>query len=211
MPGCCGHTVCGSAVPNSFRRVLWIALIINAAMFGIEMVSGLMGRSLSLQADALDFFADATNYALSLLVLGWGMQWRAGAALFKGVAMAFVGLWVLALAVYHVVNVNVPQSDIMGSVALLALLANLSCAWLLYQYRSGDSNMRSVWLCSRNDAIASVAVLIAASGVWATGNGWPDVVVGAVIAGLGISSAVQITTQARRELRAGPERLLACE
>lgn len=200
MSACCDHNVSEKAIPESYRRVLWIALAINGTMFGVEIVAGLMGRSLSLQADALDFFADAANYGISLLVLGWGVKWRAGAALFKGVAMALVGFWVFGMAVYHVQSGNVPQSEVMGIVGVLALIANLSCAWLLYKYRSGDSNMRSVWLCSRNDAIANIAVLVAASGVWATGSGWPDVVVGAIIATLALSSAIQIIRQARIEL-----------
>lgn len=200
MADCCNQNPASSPPPPAYRRVLWLALIINATMFVVEIVAGFIGGSVSLQADALDFFADAANYGISLLVLGAGMRLRAQTAMAKGLVMGVFGLWVMGLSVYHMVIGQVPSAITMGSVGILALLANLASAWMLFRYRDGDSNMRSVWLCSRNDAIANIAVLIAAAGVWTTAAGWPDVVVGALIAGLGISSAVQIVRMARTEM-----------
>ncbi len=200
MSSCCNHDGPGQAAPPSYRRVLWIALAINAGMFVVEIIAGLLGNSLSLQADAMDFFADAANYGISLMVLGMGVRWRAGTALAKGVAMGLIGIWVLTFAVYRAFFEQTPDVAIMGWVGFLALIANGAVAWMLFHYRSGDSNMRSVWLCSRNDAIANVAVLLAAAGVWVTGTGWPDLVVGVLIAGLALTSGLQIIVQARREL-----------
>lgn len=200
MSGCCSQECSSTETVGSYRRILWIALIINGAMFAVEIIAGLLGKSLSLQADALDFFADAANYGISLMVLGLGVRWRAGAAMFKGVTMSAFGLWVLGLAIYRTTNQHVPTVEIMGVVGVMALLANVAVAWMLFHYRKGDSNMRSVWLCSRNDAIANIAVLIAAGGVWGTGTGWPDLAVGVLIAGLALSSGVQIIAQARKEI-----------
>ncbi|HJN25952.1 MAG TPA: cation diffusion facilitator family transporter [Rhodospirillales bacterium] len=200
MSACCNHDVPVNEIPPSYRRVLWIALTVNAAMFVIEIIAGLLGNSLSLQADALDFFADAANYGISLMVLGMSVRWRAGTALAKGIAMGVFGLLVLAFAMYRAFFEQTPDVAIMGGVGFLALAANGGVAWMLFKYRAGDSNMRSVWLCSRNDAIANIAVLLAASGVWATGTGWPDLAVGVLIAGLALGSGLQVVIQARQEL-----------
>lgn len=200
MSACCNQDTGETVAADSYRRILWVALVINGVMFVVEIVAGLLGNSLSLQADALDFFGDAANYGISLLVLGMGIRWRAGTALAKGIVMAAFGLWVLGLAVNRAIFVQTPDVAIMGGIGVLALLANVVVAWILFRYRKGDSNMRSVWLCSRNDAIANIAVLFAAAGVWASGTGWPDLAVGVLIAGLALSSAAQIFVQARREL-----------
>ncbi|MHA1597288.1 MAG: cation transporter [Alphaproteobacteria bacterium] len=199
MGACCDHQP-DSTPPVAYKRVLWAALVINSGMFIIEIVAGLIGGSVSLQADALDFFADAANYGISLLVLSSGLRVRAQTAMAKGIVMGILGIWVLGLSVYHMAIGQVPGAVIMGGVGLLALTANVVTAWMLYHYRDGDSNMRSVWLCSRNDAIANIAVLVAAVGVWNTGTGWPDVAVGVIIAGLGLSAGAQIFRLARTEM-----------
>lgn len=202
MAGCQGCEVDTPAagMGGGFRRVLWIALGVNAAMFVGEVAAALVAGSVSLQADALDFLGDSANYAISLLVLGMGIAARARAALFKGATMAAFGAWVIGNAVHHAITGKVPEPLIMGPVAILALVANVSVAVLLYRHRNGDSNRQSVWLCSRNDAIGNVAVLLAAAGVFATGAGWPDILVAIAIATLNISAASGVFVQARREL-----------
>ncbi|MGQ0663949.1 MAG: cation transporter [Pseudomonadota bacterium] len=193
-----------------FRRALWAALAINATMFLIEVAAGYVAWSVALQADALDFLGDAANYAISLMVLGLSVRWRSGAALAKGASMGLFGLWVVASTAYNAIVAAVPAPAIMGAVGLLAMAANVTVAFMLYAFRSGDSNMRSVWLCSRNDAIGNLAVLVAASGVFATGTGWPDLAVGAAMAGLALVSAAQVVRQAVGELR-GADSPLAAE
>ena len=186
---------------GSYRRVLWAVLVINASMFVVEMFAGVWGKSVALQADALDFLGDAATYAITLIVLGMSIRWRAGAAMIKGLTMGGFGIWVLGNTVYHMARGTLPDISIMGGIGALALLANVISAGLLYRYRQGDSNMRSVWLCSRNDAIANIAVILAASGVWASKTGWPDLAVGVVIAGLALTSAVTVIRQARGEIK----------
>ena len=181
--------------------MLWLALAINAAMFAVEAGFGLIADSLSLQADALDFFGDAANYAISLALLGRAIRWRARGAAIKGGAMALFGAWVLGAAIYRVFVGGVPDAAIMGAVGLLALFANLACAVLLFRFRRGDSNMRSVWLCTRNDAIANIAVILAALAVAVTGTGWADLGVAVVIASLAASAGISVIRQAHAELR----------
>jgi Co/Zn/Cd efflux system component len=184
-----------------FRRALWIVLVINAAMFGVEMVSGLFAHSVSLQADALDFLGDSANYVLTLMVLSMSMRWRSGAALVKGATMGLFGLWVIGQATWNLYYGALPGAFVMGSIGFLALIANVVSAGLLYAFRSGNANMRSVWLCSRNDAIGNVAVMLAAGGVFSLGSAWPDLVVALVMAGLALSSSVLIIRHAAGELR----------
>lgn len=184
-----------------FRNILWAALIANAAMFVVELVASIFSGSVSLQADALDFFGDSANYGISLFVLGLSLKARSSAALFKGATMALFGLWVLGSAVHRAIVGTVPDAAVMGSVAVLALSINVGVALMLFRYRKGDSNRRSIWLCSRNDALGNIAVVLAASGVFITATGWPDIAVAAIIAGLNISAAVQVFHQARAELR----------
>ena len=184
-----------------FRRVLWIALIVNGGMFVVEIIASQLGGSMSLQADALDFFGDAANYAISLFVLGMALSMRAKAALFKGASMGVFGLWIIGAALDRAIEGDVPNAPIMGSVAFAALIANVGVAFILYRYRSGDSNMRSIWLCSRNDAIGNIAVMVAAAGVFASASRWPDLITALIIASLNLSAAVQVVKQALGELR----------
>src|SRR5262249_29475481 len=175
---CCDHGGGPPAARNDgFRRTLWLALAINAGMFVIEGVSGLLGSSVSLQADALDFLGDAANYGIALAVLGLALEHRARAALLKGASMGLFGLWVIGAALYNGVPHAAPSPAAMGAVGFLALAANLGVAVLLYRHRNGDSNRRSVWLCTRNDAIGNLAVMLAATGVFASGTAWPDLAV----------------------------------
>ena len=192
-----------TATDPRWRRALWIALIVNAAMFLIEIGAGLQAGSLSLLADAVDFAGDALNYAVSLAVLASALAWRARAAMLKAVSMMGFGLYVLGAAVWAMWQGGVPQAVTMGAVALLALLANVVVAWMLYAFREGDANMRSVWLCSRNDAIGNLAVLLAAVGVFGTGSAWPDLLVASLMAGLALQGGWTVYRQARRELAQG--------
>jgi Co/Zn/Cd efflux system component len=184
----------------TYRRILWTVLAVNGAMFVGETAAGWWGGSVALQADALDFLGDAATYALTLAVLGLGLRWRAAAAAIKGASMGLFGLWVLGVTVYHAVAGGLPSAPIMGGVGGLALAANVTCAALLYRHRAGDANRRSVWLCSRNDVLANIAVIAAGAGVWASASGWPDLVVGAAIAALALAASVQVLRQARAEL-----------
>lgn len=201
----CGHCADerepGAGDPG-FRRVLWIALAVNSTMFVVEVGASLPARSLSLQADALDFFGDAATYAVTLLVLGMGPVARSKAGLTKGAGMGLFGLWVLGNAVYRAFAGAAPDPFIIGPVALLALGANVAVAAMLYRHRSGDSNRSSVWLCCRNDAIGNVAVFGAAAAVYLTGAGWPDLAVAAAIAGLNLVASRRVVRQAIAELRA---------
>ena len=185
----------------TYRRILWAALIINVAMFFVELGAGWRSGSVALLADAIDFFGDAANYALTLAVLSLGLRWRAGAALFKGGCMLVFGLAVLGRAVWSFLQGGTPDALTMGSVGLLALIANVAVAAMLYAWREGDANMRSVWLCSRNDAIGNLAVMLAAVGVFGSGSAWPDLAVAAVMAALAITGGVSVLRQARQELR----------
>jgi Co/Zn/Cd efflux system component len=168
-------------------------------MFVVELSAGITARSMALQADALDFLGDSATYALSLFVLAKPPMWRANAALFKGISLAVLGLWVLGSTIWRVFVTGVPEAFIMGSVGLLALAANVASVLILMRFRSGDANVESVWLCSRNDAIGNVAVVLAASGVFATGAAWPDLAVAAIMASLFLSSSVKIIRNAREE------------
>lgn len=198
--GCCNHTPDGRLRDRRYRRVLWSVLVMNAAMFLIEGFAGLAAGSVSLQADALDFLADAANYGISLFVVGMALRYRASAALAKGMTMGLFGVWVLAMSIWHVIHGTVPEAITMGAVGLAALLANAASFALLWVYRSGDSNMRSVWLCSRNDVIGNFAVLLAALGVFGTGTGWPDVIVASIMGSLALQGAWHVIRQASGEL-----------
>lgn len=184
-----------------FRKVLWVALLVNLLMFFVEIIASHVGDSMSLQADALDFFGDAANYAISLFVLGMALHLRARASVVKGLTMGLFGLWVIGAALYRVFIGSEPEPMIMGSIALMALVANMSVAVMLYRFRDGDSNMQSIWLCSRNDAIGNVAVLIAAVGVTASASRWPDLIVAMIIASLSLSAAYTVLKLAFQEMR----------
>ncbi|MEJ7776916.1 MAG: cation transporter [Sphingomicrobium sp.] len=200
---CCGPAK-KPAVEPRWRRALWIALIVNAGMFVAELAAGEIGDSRALQADALDFFGDAANYAISLGVAGLALAWRARAALVKGVTLAALGAYVMVGALLAAFGSASPQPQIMGVVGLAALIANVAVALMLYRFRKGDANMRSVWICSRNDAIANIAVVAAAVGVFGTGTAWPDLIVAAIIATLGITGGLKIIRLAWSELSAEP-------
>lgn len=198
----CCHTPHSDPHRNNaaYKRVLWIVLAINAAMFVIELVLGIAAGSVSLQADALDFFGDAANYGISLSVAGLALHYRARAALLKGISMGGFGLWIFGSAVWHAVHGTVPEATTMGLVGFAALLANGLTFALLWAYRSGDSNMQSVWLCSRNDVIGNCAVLVAAAGVFGTSQGWPDLLVAVVMGGLAVQGAWVVAKRASREM-----------
>ena len=197
---CCGHGHDHGAASPAYRRILWIALVVNLAMFAVEIGAGLAAQSVSLLADSLDFLGDSANYGISLFVLGMALQWRARASLLKAASMGLFGLWIAGTTIQHALAGTVPEAPVMGVVGALALAANLGVAVLLYRWRDGDSNMRSVWICTRNDAIGNLAVLVAAAGVFGSGTGWPDYVVAAIMSGLALTGAVQVMRQALAEL-----------
>ncbi len=203
MAGCCGQDAKFDGISADYKRRLWLVIALNATMFLVEMAAGHLARSQALQADALDFLGDAMTYGISLAVIGSTIQVRTNAALVKGASLLLMGLWVLGSTIYRVFYVGIPEAEIMGAIGLLALLTNLTSVLLLIRYKDGDANVRSVWLCSRNDAIGNVAVMLAALGVWGTASGWPDLVVAIIMAGLFLSSAFQIMRQALEERREG--------
>ncbi len=205
MSACCGHDKKFDGMSAAYKRRLWAVIAINAAMFGIEMAAGRAAQSKALQADALDFFADALTYGISLAVIGAPLATRSLAALAKGVSLLLMGLWIFGSTVFAVFVSGTPEAPVMGAIGFLALLANLASVLLLVKYKDGDANIRSVWLCSRNDAIGNIAVMIAAMGVWGTQSGWPDLTVAAIMAGLFLSSSWQILRQAWAERRQGVE------
>ena len=201
MAGCCGRDTKFDGVSDDYKRRLWIVIALNAVMFAVEMTAGHLAKSQALQADALDFAGDAMTYGISLAVIGASLRARTNAALFKGLSLLLMGLWVFGSTVYRVFYIGVPTAEIIGAVGFLALLTNLASVFLLVRYKDGDANVRSVWLCSRNDAIGNVAVMFAALGVWGTATGWPDLIVATIMAGLFLSSAFQIVRQALAEQR----------
>ncbi|EGI78003.1 cation transporter [Hylemonella gracilis] len=186
-----------------YRAILWVALMLNAGMFALEIAAGIHAGSLSLLADAVDFAGDALNYGVSLAVLAAALHWRARAALVKSLSMMGFGLYVLGHAVWSIWHGGVPEAMTMGVVATLALVVNVAVAAMLYAFREGDANMRSVWLCSRNDAIGNVAVMLAALGVFGTGSAWPDLLVASLMAALALQGGWLVLRQARAELRHG--------
>jgi len=200
--GCSGNPKFDGVDPT-YKRILWIVIFINAVMFVVEMSAGKLAGSQALQADALDFLGDALTYGLSLAVIGMSLKTRATAALLKGLSLLAMGLWVFGSTVYQFFVLDPPKAEIMGLIGLLALAANLASVFLLMRYKDGDANVRSVWLCSRNDAIGNVAVMIASVAVWLTATAWPDLVVAIFMAGLFLRSAQLILVQSWQELRSG--------
>lgn len=195
------HQDFSPAMPAGYRRALWLVIGLNATMFGVEMAAGVLAGSQALQADALDFLGDSLTYGLSLAVLGASLGVRARVALFKGLTLGAMGLFVLGGTLWRVFVLGMPEAPVMGVIGALALLANLTSVLILARYREGDANIRSVWLCSRNDAIGNLGVLLAAGAVALTGTPWPDLIVAALMAALFLSGAGQIIGQARVELR----------
>lgn len=183
-----------------FRRALWIALVVNAAMFVVELGASWQSGSVSLLADSIDFFGDAANYALSLAVVGMALSARAKASLFKAACMAGFGVFVLGKALWNLRYGVAPEALTMGGVGFLALAANVGVALVLYRFRGGDSNMRSVWICTRNDALGNLAVMGAALGVFGTGSAWPDLAVAAIMGMLALTGSVTVLRHARQEL-----------
>lgn len=200
---CCHDAACSQAPADPrFRRALWVALVFNALMFVVELGASWASGSVSLLADSIDFFGDAGNYAISLAVLGMGLAARSRAALFKALCMGAFGAFVLARAAWTLNTGRVPEPATMGVVGLAALAVNAGVAWMLYRFRTGDANMRSAWICSRNDAVGNVAVMLAALGVFGTGSAWPDLCVAAVMGALALGGAWTVVRHARAELQA---------
>ncbi|MEP0069576.1 cation transporter [Pyruvatibacter sp.] len=204
MSAGCNHDVDFDGASAAYKRALWAVIAINGVMFLVEGSAGFAGQSMALKADALDFAGDTATYAMSLMVIGMALHWRARAALVKGISLLLMGLGVLGLTAYRVIVLNDPSAEIMGSIAALALVANIVSVLILMKFRDGDANVRSVWLCSRNDAIGNVAVIAAAGVVAVSGSPWPDLAVAAFMAWLFTSSAVSIIKQARVELQSAP-------
>lgn len=202
---CCSHSSCSSPpVDPRYRKALWVALVLNALMFVVELGASWTSGSVSLMADSIDFFGDAANYGISLAVLAMAASARSKAALFKAATMGAFGVFVLGKALYNLQAGVTPEPITMGAVGLAALAVNAGVAVMLFRFRAGDANMRSVWICSRNDAIGNVAVMLAAVGVFGTGSAWPDLAVAAVMGALALTGAWTVLKQARAELRTSP-------
>ena len=202
---CCEDKSCEiTAMRKSHGRVLWIVLAINALMFLVEGWAGVLAHSTSLLADALDMLGDALVYGFSLFVLARSVRWQAGAALAKGGFMLAFGFGVLGEGLYKVFHPVMPGVEMMGIIGTIALAANLVCFFLLYRHREDNLNMSSTWLCSRNDLITNVGVLVAAGGSYLLVSRWPDIIVGGIIASLFLSSAVSVLSQAIQALRTPP-------
>ncbi|MFN3636395.1 MAG: cation transporter [Rhizobium rhizophilum] len=204
MSAGCGHEHAPfDGMSDIYKRRLWMVIAINAGMFAVEMTAGQLARSQALQADALDFFADAVTYGISLAVIGASLKTRSMAAAAKGISLFLMGLWVFGSTIWRVFYGGVPEAPVMGIIGFLALAANVTSVLLLMSYKDGDANVRSVWLCSRNDAIGNVIVMIAAVGVWGTATAWPDLIVAGIMAGLFLYSSILILSQSLAEWRAG--------
>ncbi|HWM81789.1 MAG TPA: cation transporter [Pseudolabrys sp.] len=195
------HDAVFDGMSADYRRRLWAVIVLNGGMFLVEMFAGALSGSQALQADALDFFADSVTYGLSLAVIGSAIRVRAWTAIAKGASLTLMGLWVLGSTAYHVLVLGVPQAEVMGAIGVLALAVNVASVLILMRYKDGDANVRSVWLCSRNDAIGNVAVMLAAVAVWLTATKWPDLIVAAAMAGLFLSSSLQIFRRALQDIR----------
>ena len=198
---CCGESAKYNVLDRNYRRALWSVLAINIIMFLAEIGAGVLAGSASLQADALDFLGDASNYAISLFVVGMALRYRALAALIKASTMSVFGFWVIGVTIWHALHPTLPQAFTIGAVGFIALLANAASFGLLWAHRSGDSNMRSAWICTRNDVLGNLAVLLAALGVFGTGTGWPDLVVAGMMAILALQGAIVVLRHALAELR----------
>ena len=202
MSGCCDDKVF-EGMSDGYKRALLAVILINAVMFFVEITAGLKSGSQALLADALDFAGDSATYTISLLVIGASLRTRAMASLFKGGSLAFIAILILGTSLYRFLGDTVPTAETMGIVGFLALLANLTSLLILMRWRDGDSNVRSVWLCSRNDAIGNVGVIIAGIVVAITGAAWPDLVIAILLATLFLRSSTSIISQARAELKSG--------
>jgi Co/Zn/Cd efflux system component len=199
---CCDGVPVFDGLDPRYKRILWTVIAINGAMFLTEMIAGQFAGSQALKADALDFLGDTVTYGLSLAVIGASLRTRASAALLKGLSLSIMAAWVFGSTLYQTLLLGLPKAEVMGIIGLLALAANLGSVLLLLPYKDGDANVRSVWLCSRNDAIGNVIVMVAAAGVFSTASAWPDLAVAAVMAGIFLTSSIQILRQAWLEYRA---------
>lgn len=197
----CGDEVNFDGTSPQYRRALWAVIAINAVMFFVEMTAGHAAHSKALQVDALDFFADSLTYGLSLYIIGRPLKWRARVAMFKGISLFVLAIWVFTTTLIAFFQHPVPDAPVISGIGFLALLANLASVGLLLKYRDGDANVRSVWLCSRNDAINNVAVIFAGVGVWLSGSGLPDLIVATIMAALFLRGSFEIMVRARHELR----------
>ncbi len=200
MAGSCCSTDETDALRGQYGRVLWIVLALNAVMFLVEGTASLQAESVSLAADALDFFGDSVNYAASLFLLAAAAPARSWLALAKGALMGVFGVGILAAAVLNAVNGSSPEPATMGVVGAMALTANAAVFGLLWRFRVGDSDMEAVWLCSRNDVIANCAVLVAALGVFGSRSAWPDLVVGSIVAAVSLQASIKVLRRAAAEL-----------
>lgn len=189
-----------SHITPGYKRALWIVVLLNVGYGIIEMVGGFISGSQALKADALDFLGDGLITFLGLLAIGWTLAWRARSALIQGIFLGLLGLGVLITTGYRVLVLNQPEAELMGLFGAIALVVNLAAAAVLIPHRTGDANVRAVWLFSRNDAIGNAAVVVAAGLVWWTGTPWPDLAVAVVIAGLFLQSSWSIIRDARRDL-----------
>lgn len=205
MSASCGHDVSFDGTSAGYRRALWAVIALNAGLFVVEITAGALAGSQALRADALDFLADALTYGASLWVIGRAARLRAKVALVKGISLLLMGLWVFGSTVWLVFGPGLPRAEVMGAVGTLALAANLASVLILMRYREGDANVRSVWLCSRNDAVGNVAVMAAALAVGLTATPWPDLLVAALMSGLFLTSAVQILRRAWAEMNGAAE------
>lgn len=205
MSVCCSNSACSAPPPvdPGYRKALWVALVLNAAMFVVEFGASWTSGSVSLLADSIDFMGDAGNYAISLAVLGMALSVRFKAAIFKAACMGAFGLFVLGKALWSLHSGVPPEPATMGAVGLVALAVNGGVALMLYRFRTGDANMRSVWICSRNDALGNAAVMLAAAGVFGTGSAWPDLLVAVVMGLLALSGSATVLKHARGEMRTG--------
>ncbi len=210
MCGCSGNPKFDGVNPT-YKNILWVVITLNASMFFIEMGAGKVAGSQALQADALDFLGDSLTYGISLAVIGMSLKIRAIAALLKGLSLLFMGLWVFGSTVYQILILGVPKAEIMGIIGFLALMTNLASVFLLSRYKDGDANVRSVWLCSRNDAIGNIAVMLASIVVWLSSSAWPDLIVAIIMAGLFLRSAQLIMMQAWSEYHSGEELVTVSE
>lgn len=201
MSGHCNHDLAFDGMSDAYKRALLAVIAINGVMFVVEMAAGFVGQSVALQADALDFFADTVTYAMSLAVLGMSVRTRSSVAFFKGLTLLAMGLWILGTALYRVIWASAPEPFVMSGIGMLALAANVASVLILLKFKDGDSNVRSVWLCSRNDAIGNVMVVVAGGLVALTASRWPDLIVAAGMAGLFTWSAAQILQQSLHERR----------
>ncbi|MXN66123.1 cation transporter [Stappia sp. GBMRC 2046] len=200
---CCSSDVRFDGVSRAYKRALLAVIAINGAMFVTELAGSAAAGSQALQADSLDFLGDTMTYAISLAVIGKSIRVRSTAAIAKGISLSLMAAFVFGATIWRVFCLGFPSAPIMGSIGMLALAANLASVLILLRYRDGDANVRSVWLCSRNDAIGNVVVVAAAGGVFATQTGWPDVLVAGLMAGLFLWSSVSILRQAFEEWRTG--------